>query len=180
MKLKLALKLGLAGALAIVGAVNFFPQVKAQQQSVKFICSTSYDEQNNRNIPTTYAWTQGGKVKIILWDSKAFVESGWTPQKRCEEVSPRFQKAYDNGNLQFFSNGFMNKQRVICTTKKTQTDKCEQLILTLKSDDDSLAIVRQFSDIFSGQQAGPLRHSTKQGWFKVDIDTFLRNAPKEK
>jgi hypothetical protein len=90
--------------------------IKPTNSPVQFICSEGYDRVSTRRYPTTYAWTQRGKIAIVRWKTEQF--PGYLPQKRCEEVSPRFQEAYENGTLSFITNGTMNRQPVICTTRQ--------------------------------------------------------------
>jgi hypothetical protein len=90
--------------------------LKPANSPVQFICSEGFDRVSTRRLPTTYAWTQRGKIAIVRWKTEQF--PGYPPQRRCHEVSPRFQEAYENGTLQFITNGMMNRQPVICTTRQ--------------------------------------------------------------
>ena len=181
-KNKLTITLAVLTAL-LLNIYSFIIPTKAQSQDVEFICATSYYEPLNRNVPTTFIWTPRGKIKTVVWQSKEFIGSGWNPQKRCETVSQRLQKFYEQDNLKYFTNGFLNKQRVICTAKgiNEKGTKCkdEELVLTLAKTDDSLQISTHFADLFNGTQRGPIVHSTKQTWFEIDIENFIKTAPVE-
>ena len=106
--------------------------------------------------------------------------NGFSPQKRCEEVSPRFQAAYDNGSLKYITNGMMNGQPVICTARLVGDD-CETLLITLRHQVNIKQTLHQLSDILLGYTDAPLELSSgEQVYFdddriyiKVDIEEFL-------
>ncbi|MGK7901847.1 MAG: COP23 domain-containing protein [Hormoscilla sp.] len=76
---------GLAIALTL-GTAN--PEPSAAQ-SKKFFCGTS------DGSPATMVRKNGENVPIIIWSNRNFEASGWTRERRCQEVSDRFQR-YDN------------------------------------------------------------------------------------
>lgn len=102
------------------------------------------------------------------------------PNKRCEEVSPRFQTAYENDSLQYLTNGTINKEPVICTARSEGGD-CDTLIMTLRRNiDDPKPILAQLADTFKGRSTGPIRHSSNKAiYIQVDMEDFLKNAPVE-
>jgi len=158
------------------------PEAQAQQPSsdVQFICAEGYDQQTDSRLPTTYAWTERGKIAVIRWSTKFFGEK-YTPQKRCELVSPRFQKAYNNDTLSYLTNGTLNGKPVICTATQKNGD-CANLLLTLRPQDDPLSILKGLSDVLQGRQSGPVRHRSgrpSQVYYQIDMEKFLRTAPVE-
>ncbi len=161
----------------IYGLISQSDSVKAQE-TVQFICSLGLAQPTNESIPTTYAWTSRGKIAVLRWETTEF--KNYPPQKRCEEVSPRFQEAYDNGSLSLITNGKMNGQSVICTSREVG-DVCDTLLITLRPKDNSLEILTQLQELLSGRQVGAVRHSsgTPQIYYQVDIENFLRTAPLE-
>lgn len=68
--------------------------------------------------PTTIVDTARGRIQLIVWQSDFFRDSGWTPQKRCNEVTKRFQQFSDSGSLRYIATGTMNQQPVICVAEK--------------------------------------------------------------
>jgi hypothetical protein len=70
-------------------------------EKVSFICREGYDKVSGKKLPTTYANNGRGKIAVVRWETKYF--KNYSPQERCEEVSPRFQTAYDNGSLLFLT-----------------------------------------------------------------------------
>lgn len=171
------------GILACTGISSLSKQVTAQTPNnaqVQWICNQSYDAQTNEYLPTTFAWTDRGKIAIIRWATQDFTTAGYDPQTRCDEVSPRFQQAYENKTLGLITNGWMNNQRVICTANEPG-GTCVDLLVTLRPEDDSLAIVNHLKEIFNGRNVGPLKHSggEPQVYFQMDLDYFLDTAPVE-
>ncbi len=81
---------------------------------VQYICEMKQD------IPITYARTPTETVEFIGWQSQAFSNSGYTPERRCQEVTARFQKHSDAGNLRFITTGRMNNQNVMCVAQKKE------------------------------------------------------------
>jgi hypothetical protein len=152
-------------------------QTKNQQQ-VQFICAQSFDKATNRRLPTTFAWTARGKIAIVRWKTEQFPD--YPPQKRCQEVSPRFQEAYNSGTLDYITNGKMNNQPVICTTT-AYGGTCRTLLMTLRSQDNSLGVLNELRNILNGRTVGPVVHSSgmPQAYYEIDIQYFLENAPVE-
>ncbi len=153
-----------------------------QNNNIRFICASGYDRESNNRYPTTYAWTPRGKVAIVRWKNDWSNSNQWNPQKRCEAVSPRFQEAYSNGSMNFFTYTWENNQRVICTAFQ-RGGECATMLFTLRSTDDPVTIIRDLTDILNGRATSPVRHSSGKArvYFKItDIDRFLETAPVEK
>ncbi|MGK7901342.1 MAG: COP23 domain-containing protein [Hormoscilla sp.] len=151
----------------------------------QFICREGYDNKSGKRVPTTYAWRQEGKKALVRWETDVFEAMGYTPMKRCEEVSPRFQEAYDNGTLNYMTNGTWKgkngkDQPVICAASVKDGD-CETLLFTLRHKDDSRKILDQLSAVIQGSSSEPARHDSASGqiYIKVNLEEFLRNAPDE-
>ncbi|MEM8779431.1 MAG: COP23 domain-containing protein [Cyanobacteria bacterium P01_G01_bin.49] len=150
----------------------FFPFMQLPSQGtpkLRFVCLPG-----PRSIPTTYAWNSRGKIALIRWE-KTF--GTYSPQQRCQEVSPRFQQAYNNGSLKFLTNSYMNGQSVICATKEYK-GHCESLIMTLGNNENGQKIVNTLKDNLNGYNVGPSIH-TNQVFIEINLDEYLRNAPVE-
>jgi len=150
-----------------------------QASGVRFICQTGYDNVVQKDLPTTYAATQGEQRAIVRWSTEYFTSSGWDPQRRCEDVSPRFQKAYDNNTLNFITNGTMNNQPVLCTALQ-DGGECEDLLITLRPEDYPQQLAQELGQILKGRSTGPLRHNSdgeQQVYIQVNIQEFIENAP---
>lgn len=150
---------------------------------IQFICDRRFDKTSDRYLFSTLAWNDKAKKAIIVWQQEDFSGNGYPPQARCEEVSPRFQAAYDSGNLKFITHGRMNRQPVICTASKVGGD-CETLLITLKHQDNAEKTLEQLSDILLGYASAPLQQSSgdiaydnnNKPYVEVDIAEFLTKS----
>lgn len=110
---------------------------------VKFSCTIG--ENNGKSMHTTVIENslRDDLLTIIYWDPEnlSFGDE-WTPKKRCQEVSERFQKFFDRDKIAFItadkadwtSSGTIN---VICSVQKKNADcKEEDLLFTLQLEDD--------------------------------------------
>jgi Circadian oscillating protein COP23 len=165
---------------AIAITIPFFAQTTQARSEVKFICSDGFDRASGQRLPTTYAWTDKGKIAIVRWSKKWGSGQAFTPQRRCEEVSPRFQEAFNNGTLNFITNGTMNGQPTICAAKENK-GACQTLLMTLRPEENPLQLLNNLKDVLNGRGAGPIQHSsgTPQVYYQVDMEAFLNNAPVE-
>lgn len=175
---------GVGGA---TGATPGRSQPNSTNGEVQFICGKGYNSNSNKYAPTTFAWNSGSKVAVIRWETEHFVPSGWTPQKRCEEVSSRFQAAYDNGTLNYLTHGKMNSQSVL--TPGTMNNQpvicaatafggpCDDLLFTLRPEDDPNQLLQQLANIFEGSSNSPIVHSPGSPQIYIDFERFLREAP---
>ena len=177
MKIK-SITTGLLGT--IVATLGFYLPLNpvTANTDIEFICAESFDQESGSSLPTTFAWTARGKIAVVRWSTQFF--TSYSPQTRCQQVSPRFQEAYESGTLGLITNGKMNGQSVICTAIEPEGE-CKNLLLTLRPQDNSLKILSQFRQIFDGEQVGPVKHSSSvpQVYYRIDIENFLNNAPVE-
>jgi len=160
-------------------AISLLPSASVQAgDDFQFICTLGYDKVTQKKFPTTYLWSQGKKRAIIRW-TKTF--GAMTPQERCNQVSPRLQEAYNNGSLNIITNGKMNNQPVICTTRAYE-GACDTLLLTLRPTDNSIQALNELKDALSGRSMGPMRQAgggTPQIFYQIDLNEAIRNAPVE-
>jgi Circadian oscillating protein COP23 len=104
--------------------------------TIRVYCGQSYDPSSKQNLPTTLALTAGQTepIAIVVWKSEFFGRN-YTPQKRCEVVSPKFQAAFQAGRT-FLSPGVdtATGQGIICSAASAN-DACDKsnMLFTLKS-----------------------------------------------
>jgi hypothetical protein len=151
------------------------------ESQIQFTCAPGFDQETQQYLPTTYAWSQRGKIAVVRWKQEWFKSQNWTPQSRCETVSPRFQEAYNTGTFAYLTHSTQNNQPVICTTRGRGED-CATLLFTLRPEDDAIALTKTLADILRGKGVGPIQHSGSAGktYYRIDIEEFLRTAPVEK
>lgn len=152
-------------------------------QNIQFTCDRSYDQATSQYAYNTLAWNEKSKKSIIVWKQEDFSGNGYPPKVRCEEVSPRFQEAYEQGSFQYMTHGEMNGQPVVCTASKVGND-CDTLLITLKHQDNAEKTLTQLSDTLLGYASGPLQQSSgditydqeNKPYVEVNIEDFL-NKP---
>lgn len=184
MKLKAIIAVLATGAMAAgcakttVASNQPEPNPDKSSEKISFICREGYDKVSGKKLPTTYASNARGKIAVVRWETKYF--KNYTPQERCDEVSPRFQTAYENGSLLFLTHGTMNGQPAICTSR-SEGGPCDTLLITLRPNDDPMPILQQLGDTLQGRSTGPLRHNSggSQMYIQVNIKEFLKTAPVE-
>lgn len=124
-------------------------------------------------VPATVVTTKSGKqVPIIYWKSDAFSGSGWTPTRRCQEVSARFQDYHQSGMLNFITTGRMNGLPVICVAK-SNGGGCAGLLYTLKPGQNATATLKKVLDIQTKPGAAPLEETTARLY--VNFNNMVRD-----
>jgi Circadian oscillating protein COP23 len=152
-----------------------------------FFCHQLYDPASGEKAPMTVVWIpeRQGHVRIIGWKSEAFGKN-WTPQKRCDEVSPKFQKFYESGQLNYLSagrietttkNGNISAKQVICGVQDTQSvcnDK--NLLFTVKDTEEAGHVLQSLVDVLVGTSTEPIWQSSDQRLY-LNVKNYLREAP---
>lgn len=177
---KIATTLMLAFATNLIGIVVSLITINPVQAGERvFYCDSGYDKVTDKKLPTTYTFYEGEKRSLIRWTKHL---GNYTPQERCDVISPRFQEAYRKDGLSIITNGYMNNQPVICTANENGGD-CVTLLMTLRPTDNSLVILNELKDALLGRSIGPVRHSGSnkppQVYYQIDIEEALKNAPIE-
>jgi hypothetical protein len=134
-----------------------------------FFCGTS------NSLPTTFARTERGDIPVIRWTSNYFADSGWTPERRCAEVSDRFQTYYQDGTLNYLTTGIINGLPVICTAER-EDGPCENLLLTLKSGVNAGATLQELLAVRVGA-SGPMDQSSPRVY--INMEEYLETTPIE-
>ncbi|MCC0178090.1 COP23 domain-containing protein [Waterburya agarophytonicola K14] len=148
------LSLVICGSIFVSSACSKENQADAtnnNSERVTFSCGTS--QLNGETVPATVVNNPKlpQPLTVIYFDpNNGYFGSEWTPQKRCEEVSQRFQAIYDRDSLgyitvdraQWIRDGEVN---VVCSTKKIDT-RCEEddLLFTLQTQDDPNEVLQDF------------------------------------
>lgn len=132
---------------------------------------------NNAGTPTTVVATKTGKqVPIIYWKSTTFSGSGWTPERRCQEVSTRFQTYHEQGKLDYITTGRMNGMPVLCVTS-VEGGACEGLLYTLKPGQNATVTLKKLFDIQTKPGTAPLQETTSRIY--VDVDSVIMRKSRE-
>lgn len=152
-------------AITSVAVISTAP-IPAEARAQSFVCS------NSGGVPTTTAsMADGRSVPVIRWTSSTFDGAGWTPERRCQEVSARFDTYHREGRLKYITTGRMNGLPVICTSS-SNGGSCDGLLYTLKPGQNATATLRNLLDIRI-KARGPLNETASRLYISVDelLDT---------
>ena len=128
--------------------------------------------ESRKGVPTTVAQSPRGDIPVIRWVSDFGSEVGYDPQKRCDEVSNRFQKYYNKGVLNFVTTGRQNNQNIVCISSD-KGGTCQDLLFTLKPKDNPSLVIKQMFEVAS-YASGPIDQSS--GVY-IDMKKLLAEAP---
>ena len=142
--------------------------VRADTTGSKFYCGHS------KNVPTTMAKTSRGAVSVIHWVST--LGETYTPEKRCQIVSEKFQTFYQDGTLNYLTTGTVNHQPVICAAQH-ENGPCTGVLFTLKPNSDPGRTLQHLLSIRDRAPGLVLNESAPQLY--VNMADFLDAAPIE-
>jgi Circadian oscillating protein COP23 len=142
---------------------------------IQFTCGSTFNNRQNRKVPTTIAWNSSERRAIVQWVKPM---GNWTPEQRCQEVSQRMQVANDAETLKYLTNGKIGGKKAICTATEVN-GKCKNLLLTLRSNDKALDFLSELKDLFNGRSEGPIEHSSgePQMYIRIDVNELWKNSP---
>ena len=104
-------------ALAVALSVSSVSVINSQPtaaQAQDFFCGTKWATNADVAYPATMVRSRNGDVPIITWTENSRINDTWTPRKRCQSVSQRFEELNRQGKLQALGVGRVNNQPVIC------------------------------------------------------------------
>ncbi len=164
---------------------------------VKFTCETA--EYLGKSIPATNV--EGSEtITILYWklDNNYFGEN-WLPEKRCQEVSNRFQRIYDRDGLKYLVatlDTWKPNQEipVICGVKQIGSScKEDDLLFTLESKDNPDEVLQDLLNrrqlpsknppLLRGENAPKTFAEGKRVYYDISglfSSPKLRNKPEEK
>jgi len=129
------------------------------QTTISFRCDSS--TQN----PRTVAKSKGREINLIIWESNSFSKSGFTPERRCNDVSERLQAFSTSGSLRYITSGKDAKtnQNIICLARsKDGVCRSDGLVLTLEPKDNPKKVLETlFSSAFKVTGGTPLLRDGK-------------------
>jgi hypothetical protein len=161
-----------ATILAGMGLTNL-PSTQAFAQTTRFFCDTS------NGTPATVAQTARGKVVMIRWVT-TLADGEYTPLKRCSEVSDRFQRFSQKGQLRFVTSGRVrlpngSASNIICVAAANNGECLKDgLLFTLKPGSEPRKVLAtMFRLNLAGSSGGELRETTSRVY--VNVDDCLNN-----
>lgn len=125
---------------------------EAQSQgSQQFFCGMS------QGVPATLVRTVRGNLPLIHWTSTDFINSGWTPERRCKEISARFERLNTQGQLRYLRTGRVNGQAVICgSTTNSGGCSSERVLVTIPTDKNPTQVMGQLLNTRVGAGTRPV------------------------
>ncbi len=137
----------------------------------RFYCGQSKDPTSKQMLPATLMETQGQSESqvIVIWKSEFFDK--FSPQQRCEIVSPKFQAAYAAGRG-YLTSGVDARSRLgmICKVAN-EGDECNKssMLFTLKSYQDANKVIEDLSlsAYGSGQSNIPMVQRARGRMLKI-------------
>jgi len=170
MKLQLFAHILAASAITL-GVIPTINQPSSAQTRTYF-CDTS------SGVPTTVAKNVTGReIPVIRWVSD--FGGQYTPTRRCQEVSARFENAYEKGLLNYLTTGIVKRQQVVCASSQ-YGGPCSDLLFTLKPSQNASSVIQNLVDI--GYRArGPIVQSEDgSSQIYIDMNKLLREPPAQK
>ncbi|MEB3294486.1 MAG: COP23 domain-containing protein [Synechococcales bacterium] len=148
----------------VIGMGLLFPHTKpAQAQASEFFCGNGRD-----GVAATMARTKSGNVPVIRFRSEHFSGSGWTPERRCHEVSQRFERFRREGTLKFLTTGRKNGYGVICVASERGGACLENgLLLTVRPNRSPSQTLYDLLAV-RDRAAGPLNETTARPYISVE------------
>ncbi|MGK7947135.1 MAG: COP23 domain-containing protein [Microcystaceae cyanobacterium] len=133
-----------------------------------------------QQTPRTVVDTRRGKIELIVWKSQ-FFGSQWSPERRCQEVTRRFQFFSDTGNLKYVTTGKINGYNVICVgDQRTKGYTCRRdgLLITLEPSDHPPSVMKELFDVNNRIGRGGVTRGdgSRPQKFVIDLDQFLQDA----
>jgi len=161
-------------ALLTLGLVSCGDKDKGE---IPIVTPRYFCGQDAQGTYTTYAETAGRKQAIVRWKSEYFSKSDWTPEARCKEVSPKFDQAAVNNQLNYITNDTQNNLDVVCAAIN-KNERCSLMLFTLRPEDDPETVRQMLEDLGKGVAMGPIPQS---GSYKVylPMSEVLKNLPVE-
>ncbi|WP_204105716.1 MULTISPECIES: COP23 domain-containing protein [Spirulina sp. CCY15215] len=174
MKLKTVAHLLTAGVMTL-GAVSI-AQAPSHAADVNFQCKVNV----NTGLPTTYAvFPDNSHKPVVRWYSDYFSGSGYTPMRRCQEVSARFQNFYNSGRLDYITTGYINGQAVVCVAS-AHGRPCagDTVLFTLKPGSNATSTIQRLFNISTGASDVLYESEDDLGPY-IDFNQFLSSVQPE-
>ncbi|BAZ88558.1 hypothetical protein NIES932_00190 [Raphidiopsis curvata NIES-932] len=167
--------------------LGFAQDAASPPNKVTFFCHQLLDPASGEKAPTTVAWIPERQVhvKVIGWKSEVFGKN-WTPQKRCDTVSPKFQAALESGRLKFLTHGKVQTPSknggfitydVICGVDQVnRVCNSQNQLFTIKSTEEPDSVLKSLINTVQGRTTDPIWQSSDKNLY-LDIKSYLNQAP---
>ncbi len=162
MKPQLFLQVLTAGVIALGSVATIIAPSRSEAKT--YFC------ESDNGIWTTFAKNYNNqKIPVIRWVKTL---GNYTPQKRCQAVSTRFQNAYEQGILNYLTTGISGRQAVICAASQ-YGGPCSQLLFTLKSHHDASSVLQNLVEIGYKARGPILQSEDASSQVYIDMNVLL-------
>lgn len=162
---RIAVAMSCIGALCTLGVTT--QPTSAGTSARSFVCGSA------AGVPATNVITADGRqVPVIRWTSTTFNDAGWSQERRCQEVSSRFDTFLKQGRLAYITTGRINGLPVICTAANSG-GACDGLLYTLKPGQNATATLKNLLEI-RVKARGPLNETNERLY--VSLPELLNTA----
>ncbi|OCR02954.1 hypothetical protein BCD67_08280 [Oscillatoriales cyanobacterium USR001] len=140
-----------AAAIAIGASAVMAQPTQAQTSPRTFYCGMSQGK------PATLVRTVRGPMTMVIWINEDFTASGWTPERRCQEISSRFQRFNTSGLLKVLKAGNIGGQPVICAASSNSSPCSNKTVLiTLPAGTNANETLDRLLNTRAGASATPI------------------------
>ncbi len=159
---------------AILTITNFSLFAQSSQAAPQYQCVS----RNGKYF--TVVNTPRGKVPIIEWVNSYGKE--YTKERRCKDVSNRFQSFTESGQLKHLVTGTVNKKPAICAVSKLgQKCNSNNMLVQLPDGSDRYKVARQLIMSQSLSNGRPIKLNDRIEVYQDDenyynIDLILKNT----
>ena len=165
-------------ALTVTLSVNPGLSQEIPKQEVSFACRSI--SHKGKKVHTTMAFVPDKKpepyVSIIAWKSDSFPGSEWTPKKRCDEVSKKFQKFHEQGRLDYLTIGKLNGLGVICAAKPGECNK-NNILFSVRPGVNPTTVLAELKDIKEGRTSDITWQNSGENTY-LNLGEYLKNISK--
>ena len=149
------------------------------EDRITFYCGTISESDTGNQIPTTLAYVPQRKtnIPIVAWTNNSI--AAWNPQRRCDAVSFKFQTFYQDGRLNYLSDGQVAGEQVICALLEKQ-EQCsgENQLFQVREGTDSEEVIVGIKEILKGKRSETeVIYQSSGNRNYVSISGLLENAP---
>lgn len=187
MKIKSLASIPAAAMIAIGAMVTGMLQPAVAQQGDTFYCG-----EYEGKLATMVRTNHRGSIPIVFWQTNYFSDSGWPPQRRCDEVSRRFQVYHEKEQLNYLTTGRMNGYPVLCIAKSPESHSARNgvveggLLITLRPDvDNPNTVLETITGVRDGAR-NPLNHAIEaaevndeEGRLYINLEEYIFQVEKE-
>ena len=149
-----------------------------KRDGVSFYCGEISDKETGAKIPATLAYVpqRRANVPIIAWKSQHLAT--WNPQRRCDVVSQKFQTFYEDGRLEYLSNGESAGYSIICAVLDKQ-EQCsgENQLFQVRPGSKPEDVVLGLKEILEGKAQDEIIYQSSDKQIYISVSELLEKAP---